>query len=106
MDVRKQPETEHCPWCGDDYVHLESVRVNAGGQITRVGAEGTAVSKDEPQGRGAVLETVWWCENGRHKWTRREHFHKGMTLKSEKLLMYVHGALAPELFPTTDLWRD
>jgi hypothetical protein len=49
---------------------------------------------------------VWWCENGRHKWTRREHFHKGMTLKSEELLMYVHGNLAPELFPTSDLWRD
>jgi hypothetical protein len=106
MDVRKQPENIHCPWCGDDYVHLESIRINAGGQITRIGCEGTTVSKGEAEGRGAVLETIYWCENGRHKWTRREHFHKGMTLKSEELLMYVHGGLDPEHFPTTDLWRD
>jgi hypothetical protein len=107
MDVRKQPEAEHCPLCGDDYTHIEAIRVNAGGRITRITQEGTQVSHGEPEGRGAVIETVFWCENGRHKWTRREEFHKGMVLRSEEMLLYVSASLDPERhFAATDLWRE
>jgi hypothetical protein len=106
QQVKEEGNSLQCPYCGDDYVHLESVRVNAGGQVVQVERDETKLTKDLPKGRGALVEIVYWCETGHHKWRRRLQFHKGQTLTSDELLLFVHPNLDPGHFPANDLWRD
>jgi len=97
-----EKRTVLCPFCNFDHVHIDSVKVNRGGEVTVIQQEGTRMQSSEPDGRGATIIITLWCENG-HKWENIFHFHKGQTdVKNEILIAgdptwgnFVHG-----------LWRD
>lgn len=102
MSFEESTETLRCPFCGFEYVHIEAVKVNAGGEITEVTSSGLCYWRGKASGRGARIDITFWCENG-HRWTRSLQFHKGMTFVEDTLLEEVEDF---ELPAWKDLWRD
>ncbi len=92
-----------CPFCDFDCVHMETVKVNRGGEITRINGNGTRMSAGSPSGRGACVEMVFWCESG-HKWRRTLQFHKGAVEVSDKLIFTIEDGAGEDI--CGDLWRD
>ena len=92
-----------CPYCDFDCVHIQSVEVNRGGEITIIDKDGTKVKAGGASGRGACIVLTLWCEDG-HKWRRSFQFHKGQAFIEDELL--ISGC--PQCFQnyTSDLWRD
>ena len=91
-----------CPYCDFDCVHMESVTVNRGGEVTNIDANGTKMTSEGTSGRGARIEIVYWCESG-HKWRKSYQFHKGSIEVSNDLMTTVEG---PPDYGLRDLWRD
>ena len=98
-----------CPFstdkCVEHCVHIESVRVNAGGKITDVTRDGTKLSEGEPAGRGVRIEIVYWCE-AMHKWKVVQQFHKGSVFVTETLLVDAPEGFDEGGVEVGDLWRD
>jgi len=94
-----EEKTLVCPFCNCDCVHLESVMVNRGGELTQVDSAGTKLKSGSPSGRGARVETVLFCENG-CKWVSAMQFHKGSVLVEDNLASKTSGNFSH------DLWRD
>lgn len=92
-----------CPFCDFDCVHIESVKVNRGGEITTINSDGTRMAAGLPSGRGARVEMVFSCESG-HKWRKSYQFHKGATEVSDDLMLTVNSMGEDDIFG--DLWRD
>lgn len=91
--------------CVDNHVHIESVMVNRGGEITEIDHTGTSMRAGGASGRGVLVEITFSCES-HHKWKNSFQFHKGQTFISTTLLLH-----APEGFYEADveaptLWRD
>lgn len=59
-----------------DYVHLQGVSINQGGEITRVDSSGTKLQRGAVVGRGSLIEIMMKCENG-HDFLLAFQFHKG-----------------------------
>jgi hypothetical protein len=91
----------NCPYCANDRIHIESLVVNRGGEITSVDYRGTGVRAGAPSGRGALIEIIFWCETG-HKWKHSIQFHKGAVSTEDRLLE--NGC--PNCMQGTDLWRN
>jgi len=88
-----------CPFCDCDCVHMESVQVNRGGELTEIGYDGTRLRAGSPSGRGARVETTLFCEYG-HKWTSVLQFHKGTLTSENHLISETSGNFCH------DLWRN
>ena len=93
-----------CPICGDDYVHIESVRIITGELDTMVDCNGLKAGCDKSSldrakdMRGAIIEIGIWCENGWHRGTIEYAFRKGQTSISHLHFKEDNGG--------SDLWRD
>lgn len=97
------PEYEQkCPFCTSLNVHIESVKVNRGGEITEISKAGTHLTSGEASGRGALVAVTMWCEEG-HKWIHKMQFHKGTVSISDEILIAGDPSW-PDF--THDLWRD
>ena len=98
-----------CPYgdgpCAEHMVHIESVKVNRGGEITAITCEGTEVFRGEAVGRGAEIEIVYWCE-AHHKWKVTQRFHKGLVFIDTILLVNAPESLLEGRVTVEDLWRD
>ena len=93
-----------CPFCDFDCVHMQSVQVNRGGEITSIDRDGTRMAAGAPSGRGSCVEITFWCESG-HKWRRTLQFHKGTVFTSDELILSNEDGTGEEdIF--NDLWRD
>lgn len=90
-----------CPYCESQGVHLQSVEVNRGGEITMIELQGTKVRAGEAAGRGVRMEMIFWCEVG-HKWRQSLQFHKGTMFQKNELLL----CGCPNCCQGHDLWRD
>ena len=87
-----------CPFCDSECVHIESVKINRGGEITKVTHKGTEMEVGEAECRGAKVYLTLWCEGG-HRWDLTYHFHKGSLIEETNEIN--------ELFPNVhELWRD
>ena len=102
VPVAVTPVCVECPFCGDDCIHIEAVNVNCGGEITTIDRSGTKLQAGDPDGRGASVLLVLWCESCLHKWQHRWFFHKGQTLVEDKMLS--DGPVDYDQVNT--LWRD
>jgi len=91
-----------CPVCGSDSVHIQGVEVNRGGELTLVDVHGTHLQAGDPQGRGAKIEIVFWCEEN-HSWEHLIWFHKGATLIENNILPGCEICISGH---ASDLWRD
>ena len=102
-DFRSEDGTLRCPVCGDNWIHIESVRVTTDKQNVHVDHRGVLVDSNESalshakNNRGAIVRLVIWCENGHHRSTIELAFHKGETLVD------VDWEESPDV---VDLWRD
>lgn len=91
-----------CPFCNFNYVHIESVQVNRGGEITEIGHEGTKLKSGAPAGRGSSVCITMWCESG-HKWNHHLLFHKGQIETSDEILITGDASWQDYV---EELWRD
>ena len=87
-----------CPYCNFDYVHLEALELNRGGQITAIDHTGTTMRAGEASGRGARVALTFWCESG-HRWLVVFQFHKGQVFIEKKELCGCDSC-------RSELWRD
>ena len=95
-----------CPVCGFEYVHLLSVKVATGQDLTVVDSEGTRVvrggtveSKKAVENRGARIVIEYWCEEG-HRGKLILQFHEG-------IVFVEHEPLDPlNVRGLRDIWRD
>ena len=101
IEPEEEGKTVKCPFCDFEYVHIEAVKINAGGEITIHTPGGIYHRRGEPAGRGARVEIVFWCENG-HRWIRSFQFHKGITYIEDELIDEADG----NFLDWKDLWRD
>jgi len=92
-----------CPFCDDDCVDIEAVKVNRGGEITEITHHGTEMKAGKPAGRGSLIEIGFWCESG-HTWLHSLYFCKGNTSQDNELLYTVHDG--PVGCLNNELWRD
>lgn len=94
-----------CPYCKtlNENIHIESVKINRGGEITTVDYQGTKLKSGEPSGRGSKIEIVFWCESG-HRWVKRIQFCKGETSVEHELITDRCERCYLESFK--ELWRD
>lgn len=92
-----------CPVCSTDCVHLQSVQINRGGEITSVDQSGTKVKAGSPSGRGARVEIVLWCESG-HDWRHCLQFHKGSVSFENQVA--IEDCPRCREASISDLWRD
>jgi len=76
----------NCPFCDSQNVHPEKVFINRCGEITDISHNGTKMKTGPPEGRGATIEIVFWCE-GFHKWIHRIQYHKGNTTIMDILIL-------------------
>lgn len=92
----------HCPVCGFDCVHLESVIINKGNQDITLDEASVSITKATPKGRGSLVSVTLWCESG-HKWVEHTQFHKGNLLRWHTPIVEDSSSV---IETATDLWRD
>ena len=77
-----------CPICGDDYIHIDNVRLYSGpddyrATVTTFRSNGHSRLEQESSGetptawRGNGIVVTYFCEAGNHEWAEARVFHKG-----------------------------
>ena len=97
-DIQQIRGNVFCPLCGFEYVHINSIEVNRGGQVVTISHDNIELSIGDNSKRGAVIKTILFCENG-HTWEHTLTFHKGVVEVRKTII-------GEGLSNLSDLWRD
>jgi hypothetical protein len=94
-----------CPICGCENVHPTGIECLPPGKTKGrvvITADGLMVDPyAKPDNRGVRI-TLWFvCENGRHEFAYRFHFHKGFTFVRRQ-----EWRVSDDNNPKETIWRD